>query len=489
MNCRVAQVIKQALERSRMAKKAEASGASASSAKASGGTKPAASSTSSRAAAPSSNGSRPKKEAPTATATATAGAGAGASSASSKPAASSKPTIAPKQPDDAELRAQKRERFGLMANTKKASGMPSLLCAEKKKLNRAGSVLVCSTCGEGASLRRMPDLKSGVFCCPSCRIRALDPFSPLLPAEKGMLKLLLVHHMVPENANQEGSFDLRFNLPHLQRWRKQGEEIEVRMVRLDNCDPLQEWPHSLSFFVNGHVAFEIKAPKEGHKRREVPQRISASLKSGQNALKVSLKDGFSVQRFCMAIVRVKPQTPRELCKIVTPVGEEACRQLVSQLLFSSMLESTGEECHADGSDHCRLICPITLARIETPVRGHKCRHLQCFDLKAYLVSNQRMAVMNKRWACPVCSLILKPPADLFIDMHMMQIMVQTEDDDEEVTFDTNGVWTVSAKATPPGPPSSDEEDCGEPNGAANEEDEAEAERDPCASPDDAMAFE
>eukprot|EP00930_Biecheleria_cincta_P065298 TRINITY_DN5105_c0_g2_i5.p1 TRINITY_DN5105_c0_g2~~TRINITY_DN5105_c0_g2_i5.p1 ORF type:complete len:611 (-),score=192.66 TRINITY_DN5105_c0_g2_i5:7-1749(-) len=285
----------------------------------------------------------------------------------------------------------------------------------------------------------------------------MDPCNPLREAEKGLLKLIVLQPpLVPENAMQQATIKLKLNMPHLARWRKAGEEIEARMLNLDNCEPEQAWPRALSVWVNGSNAFNIEPPKEGHKRRDVPQRISASLKSGINELKVFIKDGFTIQRYALALVRVKPQTQRQLFQSVKFVSEEEGKSLVTNLLFNSTLESTGEEVHAEGSDRCRLVCPVTLQRLETPVRGQKCRHLQCFDLKAYLISNMRMAAFNKRWFCPVCAIVLRPPADLLIDMHMLQILAKTEADDEEIGFDQMGEWQVTAKAAAPLSPDSDE---------------------------------
>lgn len=45
-----------------------------------------------------------------------------------------------------------------------------------------------------------------------------------------------------------------------------------------------------------------------------------------------------------------------------------------------------------------LKCPITCKRIQLPARGHECKHIQCFDLEAYLQINCEKG----NWRCPVC---------------------------------------------------------------------------------------
>ncbi|TPX66854.1 hypothetical protein SpCBS45565_g04185 [Spizellomyces sp. 'palustris'] len=56
-------------------------------------------------------------------------------------------------------------------------------------------------------------------------------------------------------------------------------------------------------------------------------------------------------------------------------------------------------------------CPLTLVRINVPVKSKKCRHRQCFDCEAFLTLNQNP---GSKWKCPVCG---KPidPGDLLVD--------------------------------------------------------------------------
>ncbi|KAH8850407.1 E3 SUMO-protein ligase PIAS1 [Schistosoma japonicum] len=45
-----------------------------------------------------------------------------------------------------------------------------------------------------------------------------------------------------------------------------------------------------------------------------------------------------------------------------------------------------------------LLCPLSKCRIEVPVRGRNCRHVQCYDATTYLIINER----KPTWNCPVC---------------------------------------------------------------------------------------
>jgi len=348
------------------------------------------------------------------------------------------------------------ERFSRLCSSAAADASAAKQSSAQRLLQRSGSALVCS-CGQTCHLMEPPKT-AGSFSCPTCRVRAMDPLNVVVHGRKGLLKLVPMEKYVVKNSWQNSFFKLKFNLPDLQAWRKAGHNVELRMCTLDTCDPLQKWPATLICQVNGRKVFEIKPAAAGHKRRDIPKRISAELKSGPNVMEVKMSDVY-VKRFVLALLRTVPQTVKQLLTKVAVPGEDDCKSRVSQIIFSSLLESTGEDVHANShSDQCSLHCPITLTRLELPTRGHKCWHLQCFDLKAYLTSNSKMAAFNRRWRCPVCDIELKPPKDLFVDTYLLQILGKTEADDEEIKFDSSAEWHVTKKTAPPGDPSSDEEE-------------------------------
>lgn len=358
-----------------------------------------------------------------------------------------------------EKSAEKKANAAREVRGRMAAAAPKRPVQEQRPaFHRNQSALICRTCQQSSNLRRIPDLKDGTFLCPPCRLREMDPFNAMRENEKGLLKLMLLQPpTVPEDTCGEATIRIKLNMPNLAKWRKAGEEIDVRMLNLDSCDTQQSWPHSLTMWANGTQAFQVEAPKEGHKRRDAPQRISACLKSDMvNHLKISMRDGFTLQRFGIAIVRVKPQSVLEMRKAVRLVSAEDGRKLVREVLWNSKLLSLSEEVEANGSDRCRLTCPLTHQCIHTPVRGDKCAHLQCFDLKAYLEINRGIAAFNKRWTCPVCAIAAKPQ-DMFVDMYMLNVLKKTEDDDDEICFDAEGEWTVTAKVPPPPTPDTDME--------------------------------
>ncbi|VDK35969.1 unnamed protein product, partial [Dibothriocephalus latus] len=102
-----------------------------------------------------------------------------------------------------------------------------------------------------------------------------------------------------------------------------------------------------------------------------------------------------------------------------------------------------DDLQSDGWIPVSLLCPLTLTRIEIPVRSVSCDHLQCFDLSSYLTINKK----RPRWSCPVCS-SPAPFRDLRRDDLFVQLIAdQSLRDTEMIHVDVNGQWREVSKCT------------------------------------------
>jgi hypothetical protein len=66
-----------------------------------------------------------------------------------------------------------------------------------------------------------------------------------------------------------------------------------------------------------------------------------------------------------------------------------------------------------------LLCGVSMSSIQTPVRGKSCKHIQCFDLRNFLLSN--ITVSGGRWRCVICEDFV-PVQDLMIDGFIAKIL-------------------------------------------------------------------
>ena len=64
-----------------------------------------------------------------------------------------------------------------------------------------------------------------------------------------------------------------------------------------------------------------------------------------------------------------------------------------------------------GSSIVNLKCPLSRLRLENPVRGRECRHIECFSAASYIEMNK---TKKPKWACPKCSTSV-PFEDLILD--------------------------------------------------------------------------
>ncbi|KAK2984589.1 hypothetical protein RJ640_018967, partial [Escallonia rubra] len=93
----------------------------------------------------------------------------------------------------------------------------------------------------------------------------------------------------------------------------------------------------------------------------------------------------------------------------------------------------------EGPSRISLNCPISFRRIKTPVKGHSCKHLQCFDFENFVDINTR----RPSWRCPHCNQYL-----CFTDIRVDQNMVLKEvgGNVTDVIISADGSWKAVAKS-------------------------------------------
>ncbi|KAL3619227.1 hypothetical protein CASFOL_036797 [Castilleja foliolosa] len=89
----------------------------------------------------------------------------------------------------------------------------------------------------------------------------------------------------------------------------------------------------------------------------------------------------------------------------------------------------------EGSSRISLNCPISLRKIRTPVKGHSCKHIQCFDFNNYVDINSR----RPSWRCPNCNQHVCF-TDIRIDKKMVKILKETGPNVTDVLISSDGSW-------------------------------------------------
>ncbi|GER30326.1 Sumo ligase [Striga asiatica] len=81
-----------------------------------------------------------------------------------------------------------------------------------------------------------------------------------------------------------------------------------------------------------------------------------------------------------------------------------------------------------GPSRISLNCPISFKKIKTPVKGHSCKHIQCFDFDNYVDINSR----RPSWRCPHCN---------------QHILKEAGSHVSNVTISSDGSWSATTAET------------------------------------------
>eukprot|EP00927_Polykrikos_kofoidii_P025629 TRINITY_DN22996_c0_g1_i1.p1 TRINITY_DN22996_c0_g1~~TRINITY_DN22996_c0_g1_i1.p1 ORF type:complete len:838 (+),score=186.42 TRINITY_DN22996_c0_g1_i1:92-2605(+) len=164
---------------------------------------------------------------------------------------------------------------------------------------------------------------------------------------------------------------------------------------------------------------------EAQDRREAIREKAAARRQNSGNTSKDENDPEEVRR---EAIREK-LAQRRMWKQILVLEEEECKRRVIEFADSDSTPPPlqGRLC---------LTCPISAERVKTPARGHKCTHLQCFDLDAFIASRCSH--------CPVCNAALEPPADLYVDSYVTRIIAAMSGKGREVFIDERGTWHIGA---------------------------------------------
>ncbi|KAI3453760.1 hypothetical protein Pfo_010423 [Paulownia fortunei] len=90
-----------------------------------------------------------------------------------------------------------------------------------------------------------------------------------------------------------------------------------------------------------------------------------------------------------------------------------------------------------GPSRISLNCPISFRRIKTPVKGHSCKHFQCFDFDNYVEINSR----RPSWRCPHCNQHVCF-TDIRIDQNMVKVLKEVGPNVSDVIVSSDWSWNA-----------------------------------------------
>ncbi|EDO06443.1 MIZ/SP-RING zinc finger family protein [Babesia bovis T2Bo] len=267
------------------------------------------------------------------------------------------------------------------------------------------------------------------FECLLCQLHTLDPFNRVLDYQwYGTLS--------------SGTAVFSTEVEDLEKWASERKEMVLVSVPLGVSKAIHQWPKTFEFHVNGEVVHRVKEPVFGHNRKDNPVRVTYAIRSGINHIEIRATSGETTAPGYLIVLMVCRRVSVD--QIVSSIKKK--RHMAAGPAKEHLLSMMNDHCEddevicLDKGHKIELNCPITLDRMTIPARGKHCKHLQCFDLRAYLHVMHNMSTFSARWRCPECPLIVKP-IDLFIDGYVESILSSVSRSVSTVHLDSSGEYT------------------------------------------------
>ncbi|XP_065045932.1 E4 SUMO-protein ligase PIAL2-like [Musa acuminata AAA Group] len=207
---------------------------------------------------------------------------------------------------------------------------------------------------------------------------------------------------------------------HIPRNTRLDERICLLVAQMDNLETSSciISPQHVSFLVNGK-GVERRTNVSMETGPQFPTDITKMLKYGTNIIQAI---GYFSGNYMIAIAFMS--------KVTTP-----CSTRMDDYVHPVIEKLASDSDIIEGASRITLNCPISFKRIKTPVKGHLCKHHQCFDYDSFMEINS----CKPSWRCPSCS---TPTSciDLRIDQKMTEILQEVEENVADIVIFADGSW-------------------------------------------------
>ena len=277
-------------------------------------------------------------------------------------------------------------------------------------LSGAGLPLICHRCGSSqhrSCMGKAATMKE--YECANCQLRQMEPFEQVVEVVVG------ASVCGTQGSTVEGrSFVFRPEMhAKLAESGDRRRSIQIRCVRLDSQGFVQHWPKDCTIYINTKAIYTLSQPPASstRKRKDSPLSLSNFPHNSHNSIMVVKQKEEEVYAFGVFVVETL--TVEELLnrylyeRILTPEMGKA---------FVKSRAGSSEDIQADVYRQ-PLVCPLTRMVPDIPARGTYCQHVQCFDLLAYVVLQEK--TKTNKWHCPICfGLVLR----ITVDEYMKEIV-------------------------------------------------------------------
>ncbi|KAI3987902.1 hypothetical protein MKX01_021016 [Papaver californicum] len=213
-----------------------------------------------------------------------------------------------------------------------------------------------------------------------------------------------------------GAYGTDFDI--LKKLMTEHEKIHLFVAQMDNTETSSciVSPPLVNFLLNGR-GVDGRTNMSMDNGPQFPTNVTSMLRYGTNLLQAI--GPFNGDYF-VAVVVMSVMSSSEV-----PVLQDYVRPLVGAHNSDTDI--------VEGSSRISINCPLSLKHIKTPVKGHLCKHHQCFDYDNFVEINLR----RPSWRCPHCSQSVCY-TDIRIDQFMAKVLREVGDCVTEVIISTDG---------------------------------------------------
>ncbi|CAN6222015.1 unnamed protein product [Urochloa humidicola] len=275
---------------------------------------------------------------------------------------------------------------------------------------------------DSRDILRMANELSGNFCTSSGQAASdsnvFEIISQIMPRYYPRLKF----ERLITSIEAKVGYDVLMADFFIERNLSRDEKIRLIVVQKENLDAstcVTSPPH-VSFLVNGK-GVDKRTNVSMDLGPQFPTDITKMLKYGANIIQAV---GYFNANYIIAVAFVSILT-----SFSAPKLDDYAQPITVYPADSDVLE---------GPSRVSLNCPISFKRIKTPIKGHLCKHYQCFDYDNYMEMNS----IKPNWRCPYCN----TPSnftELRIDQMMAKILEETGNDVTDVLVFADGSWKAA----------------------------------------------
>lgn len=213
------------------------------------------------------------------------------------------------------------------------------------------------------------------------------------------------------------------------------------------------WPQEVYIKFNDEAVFPLR-PQHFH--QNLPIELTDMIRQGFNTVKISLPENPENYKdtsvYYLAVEIIKTMDHESTFAMVMELEAFSVEQTEKEIEKRLRPDDSDDVIVQDDSLCISLIDPFSASMVKSPVRGLRCKHIECFDLEIWLQTRRGKPSQSKseparadEWKCPMCG-EYAGPLGLRIDAYFVRLRKALIDagkgQTKSIKVTQDGNWTA-----------------------------------------------